>query len=129
MADIVLDFDLQLLRASLSSDTARSQFEKSIATHQPGVVSVVELKDAFPPAEALQVAVERLTATTEYKLPKLDPLYGGREEVAQSIVGRLSSSSSCRVFSLVADGGLGKSSIALDVAWRMLKAGNLPGGF
>lgn len=60
-------------------------------------------------------------------LPLQDDLYAGRQEETQTIISQLCGPTGCRVVSLVAGGGLGKSSLALDVAQKMLYGGKLNG--
>ena len=70
------------------------------------------------------------------RLPGLDPLYNGRAEDAEEVVGHLcrggppsdspghgSSIAVC----LIGNAGMGKSSLAFDVGWRLSKQGALPG--
>lgn len=59
-------------------------------------------------------------------LPELDPLYGGRDVEAAGLVEQLRSGA--RAICLLADGGMGKSSLALEVGWRLHRQGDLAGG-
>ena len=62
-------------------------------------------------------------------LPALDSLYVKREGgYADALLARLSlQGGPIRCLCLVGGAGLGKSSIALDLSWRLLKQGLLPG--
>jgi hypothetical protein len=51
-------------------------------------------------------------------LPDLEPLYCGREEEAAAVAVQLRGQG-VRALLLLAPGGLGKSSLAVDVGWRL----------
>ncbi|KXZ45100.1 hypothetical protein GPECTOR_58g549 [Gonium pectorale] len=65
-------------------------------------------------------------STTRMQLPQVDPNYVGREEAACDVVGVLTRGGSSAL--LLAGGGMGKSSLAIDVGWRLFSAGSLPAG-
>ena len=60
-----------------------------------------------------------------YALPELGTSYLGRKEEAQQLAEYLQNRGS---LVLLAPGGMGKSSLAADVGWRLYGAGALPGG-
>ncbi|KAF5837461.1 hypothetical protein DUNSADRAFT_4377 [Dunaliella salina] len=72
--------------------------------------------------------------TGTYKLPKLEQFYVGREQDALALVHafqqQLDSRSGSRkaAVCIVAGAGMGKSSLSLDVGWRMAKAEMCPAG-
>lgn len=127
MASIMTKDEFSELCACLPEGAARMSFKKSIDKHNPDTLSVVELKNAFPLDEPLPFTIKQMISTSSCNLPVVDELYCGRDTVARSIADRLRGGEGCRVFSLVAGGGLGKSSLALDVARKMLDAGDLSG--
>lgn len=63
------------------------------------------------------------------QLPSLDPAYTGRDAEAAALAEQLAQ---CppgqRALMLLAPGGMGKSSLAIDVGWRLVRAGAVPGG-
>lgn len=63
------------------------------------------------------------------KLPQIDPLYCGREAEVQQLYNVLTTPNTLiRVITLVSGGGMGKSSLALDLGWRLARAGRVPAG-
>ncbi|KXZ44020.1 hypothetical protein GPECTOR_75g744 [Gonium pectorale] len=65
-------------------------------------------------------------SATRMQLPQVDPKYVGREEAACDVVDVLIRGGSSAL--LLAGGGMGKSSLAIDVGWRLFSAGSLPAG-
>lgn len=88
-------------------------------------VSVHNIVQAFPENQGVLRSVEDLLVG----LPAQDEPYYGREEAAAALVARFQGASAARAVCLVADGGMGKSSLAADAVWRLQSQGLLPGGF
>ncbi len=132
----------QLCSALQPEDHAHKVFKASLG--DTDVVSVDKLRLTFTADDPLPVKVAQLVqsnapsaSTTQpaeaghkqgkCTLPELDPLYLGRTEEAERLCGTLRPGSTTRVLYLTANGGLGKSSLALDVGWRLWVAGQIAG--
>ncbi|GIL66872.1 hypothetical protein Vafri_20338 [Volvox africanus] len=69
-----------------------------------------------------------------YQLPPLPPLHVPREELAEKVAAALQGGAGgadggkCRAVCLVAPPGLGKSTLAVEAAWRLVRAGGARGG-
>ncbi|GIL50003.1 hypothetical protein Vafri_6337, partial [Volvox africanus] len=66
-----------------------------------------------------------VATTGRVQLSPLDPKYTGRKQDAEKVVKWLSESGSVL---LLAEGGMGKSSLAVDVGWRLVEAGKAAAG-
>ncbi|GFR47384.1 hypothetical protein Agub_g9098 [Astrephomene gubernaculifera] len=168
----------------LESDEAKQAFQQQVERFDTDIVSVDELKLAFPPGVDLLQRVRQLIAVTvagssghsrdrysevpvsgsstpvfacavieppltpagsseatpshtrrqydavaKCRLPELDPLYKGRDADAELMVRLLKEQAAAqRGVCLLGGAGLGKSSLAVDVGWRLAKEGACPGG-
>ncbi|GFR47385.1 hypothetical protein Agub_g9100 [Astrephomene gubernaculifera] len=82
---------------------------------------VVQLEG--PPSQTQHDAVAKC------RLPPLDPLYTGRDADAELVVRLVKEQAAAqRGVCLLGGAGLGKSSLAVDVGWRLAKEGACPGG-
>ncbi|KAG2486165.1 hypothetical protein HYH03_015129 [Edaphochlamys debaryana] len=119
----------------LAGEGARAAFQQAVGGADPGAVSVGDLRTAFAADEALLPQVQRLlrgaagaaagAATSCCTLPPLPEGYTGREEEAAALVEHLRAHGS---LALLGGGGMGKSCLAADVGWRLVRGGQAPGG-
>ncbi|GLC33902.1 hypothetical protein PLESTB_000816200 [Pleodorina starrii] len=137
----------------LAEDSARTAFQRAVERGNKDTISVWELKLSFRGDDALLPQVVRLVgggdaqsgssssspaapmaaaaSAARYQLPPVPLSYTGRDEAAADIVARLTTGGNSGGGSsllLLGDGGMGKSCLAADVGWRLLREGWLPAG-
>ncbi|PNH01923.1 Kinesin light chain, partial [Tetrabaena socialis] len=129
----------------LADKAAQEAFERSVERSRPETVSVWELRAAFQGGQGLvdQVAAikqgwlaeakDNLGSSTASRagesrvccqLPQLPPNYTGRDADATEVSAHLDVGSVV----LFAPGGMGKSCLAADVGWRLVRGGRAPSG-
>ncbi|PNH10349.1 Nephrocystin-3 [Tetrabaena socialis] len=135
-ADVTLVDELGQL---LANKGAQEAFKGVVERSNPETVSVWELKGAFNGDEGLLEQVSRMLMLLDeravvakllplgarYQLPPLVANYMGRDEEGAEVLEHLLSTGS---LALLAPGGMGKSCLAADVGWQIVRRGWAPGG-
>ncbi|KAG2487441.1 hypothetical protein HYH03_014008 [Edaphochlamys debaryana] len=123
LADAALVKELSDL---LADEARRQALQRALDKYDPIKLSVWELYLAFDESEALLPQVRRLLGdqrfTPQSQLPPLPAHYTGRDYEAEVVAAHLRQRGSLL---LLAPGGMGKSSLAADVAARLLRSEGL----
>ncbi|GFR48431.1 hypothetical protein Agub_g10329, partial [Astrephomene gubernaculifera] len=124
------------LQSLLGSTSAHQLFKLQIEDFEdPGSLSVFELR-RVPEQNDIVVCVKKIieeassSSSAPCQLPPLDKVYeqyGGRGPEAQELQQWLSKPGS-RVAAVVAEGGMGKTCLAVDVAWRLWRGSHATAG-
>eukprot|EP00798_Chlamydomonas_sp_ICE-L_P023915 gene23915-9486_t len=143
------------IKARLADPRRRKLFQERLHLYNPDRISVGELRRAFTPADAdLSQLVFKLTSSPALDgdqhnnsskvglpflgcmLPRVDARFMEEQDDAARLEEQLSAGyqrdsrglTRCTAVCVVADPGLGKSSIAIAAAWNLWESKRLPGG-
>jgi len=139
MADLLDPAAAKELTRLLSSDTARRAFEASVERVPPiDSISLEEVALAFQDAEAdiISIVVTLISDAAptgaaaaspplRCQLPATDGTLIGRDGDVAAILQALAAG---RGVVVIADGGLGKTQLALEVGWRLARSGGAGAG-
>ncbi|GFR52368.1 hypothetical protein Agub_g14927, partial [Astrephomene gubernaculifera] len=120
---------LQLVRQLTASSSGSNTMAALGSSSTPGhtTTGVVQLTSTSS-SEAAPSHTQH-EAMARCRLPPLDPLYTGRDADAELVVRLVKEQAAAqRGVCLLGGAGLGKSSLAVDVGWRLAKEGACPGG-
>ncbi|GLC71196.1 hypothetical protein PLESTF_001084700 [Pleodorina starrii] len=130
----VEEAEVQELCQLLHSPEAQKKFQWAVG----GIgdrISIWELKRAFKNDAPLLQQVKNkvgggtVALTGRVQLPDRPPNFFGRDEDAERLVSMLTSGDGgSTAVLLLAEGGIGKSTLATDVGWRLVEAGKVPAG-